>query len=202
MPAETSLPATDARILAIAADHVRRHGFGRTTVVSVAEAAGMTHANIYRYFPSKLALGDAVTAEWLKPIELMLATVADAPDPADDKLERMILALAGAQRDKLEADPFLFDLFAAAHEASRGVARKHRARVRGLLDRVIEEGLASGIFTIRRRERAAALVQDAVFRFMTPAAIRADRDIPRRVLDDRLAAVTAMLIRSLKAGTV
>ena len=202
MPTETSLPATDARILAIAADHVRRHGFGRTTVVSVAEAAGMTHANIYRYFPSKVALGDAVTAEWLKPIELMLATVADAPDPADDKLERMILALAGAQRDKLEADPLLFDLFAAAQEASRGVARKHRARVRGLLDRVIEEGLASGIFTIRRRERAATLVQDAVFRFMTPSAIRADKDLPRRVLDDRLAAVTAMLIRALKAGTV
>ena len=76
----------------------------------------MTHANVYRYFPSKAALADAVTADWLKPLEAELAQVADAPDPADDKLERMLMAIASTQRDKLEADPNLFDLYVSAHE--------------------------------------------------------------------------------------
>ena len=83
-------PSTDERILGIAAEHVRRFGFERTTVVGVAREAGMTHANVYRYFPSKVALADALTASWLAGVESLLAEAADAPDPADDKLERML----------------------------------------------------------------------------------------------------------------
>ena len=45
-----------ARLLAIATDHIRRFGAARVTVVAVAEEAGMSHANVYRFFASKAAL--------------------------------------------------------------------------------------------------------------------------------------------------
>lgn len=206
MPAATLSPAStppqsqDARILATAAEHVRRHGIARTTVVSVAREAGMTHANVYRYFPSKAALADAVTADWLKPLEAELAQVADAPDPADDKLERMLMAIASTQRDKLEADPNLFDLYVSAHEENRVVSRKHRQRVRMLVERVIEEGVGAEVFTLRRPEKGVTLVLDAVFRFTHPPAVRLDKDIPRRVLDDRLSTAVKLVLRGLKGG--
>jgi AcrR family transcriptional regulator len=192
----------DARILAVAAEHVRRYGLARTTVVSVAKEAGMTHANVYRYFPSKTALADAVTADWLRPVETALADVADAPDPADDKLERMLLALAASRRDRLEGDPNLFDLFVAANESNRGVARKHAARVRALVDRVIEEGIASDVFSVRRRDRALTLAFDLCFRFVHPVPVRLDREVPRRTLEERLGLTVSALLRSLKSGTV
>ena len=56
-------PAVDQRLLEIAAGHIRRFGAARTTIVGVAQEAGMSHANIYRYFPSKTGLLDAVTAQ-------------------------------------------------------------------------------------------------------------------------------------------
>ena len=192
--------STDTRILAAARDHVRRYGYERTTVVSVAREAGMTHANVYRYFPSKLALADALTTAWLKPVEADLAVIADAPDPADDKLERLLLAWAAALRDALERDPNLFDVFTDASTAMRGVARKHRARVRMLVDRILEEGVGSGIFAIRRTERAVTLIQDALFRCIHPLAIRLDREVPRRMLDERLESVVRSILRTLKAG--
>jgi AcrR family transcriptional regulator len=192
--------STDARILAIAADHVRRYGMARTTVTSIARDAGMTHANVYRYFRSKAALADAVTASWLRPIEAVLAETADAPDPADDKLERMILGLAAAHRDKLEADPNLFDLYVEAFQEMRGVARKHRARVRTLIDRVVEEGVGSGLFHVRRRDRAVTLLLDVVFRFVHPAPVRMDRETPRRLLDERLGAALRVGLRGLASG--
>jgi AcrR family transcriptional regulator len=65
--------------------------------VAIAEAAGMTHANVYRYFPSKEALIDAVVDAWIKSVETRLTDIADGPDPSDDKLERMVLALARAR---------------------------------------------------------------------------------------------------------
>jgi AcrR family transcriptional regulator len=198
--AGTDQDTTDARILAAALDHVRRYGYERTTVVSVARDAGMTHANVYRYFSSKLALADALTAAWLKPVEADLAVIADAPDPADDKLERLLLAWASALRDALEQDPNLFDVFTEASSAMRGVARKHRARVRMLIERILEEGVGSGIFVVKRTERAVALIHDGLFRFIHPLAIRLDRDVPRRLLDERLGTVVRSTLRTLKAG--
>ena len=59
----------DRRILDIAREQIKRFGAKRLTVVSVAEEAGMTHANVYRYFSSKLALCDALTT---RPIPLTI----------------------------------------------------------------------------------------------------------------------------------
>ncbi len=47
--------SNEARLVEIARAHVRRLGHARTTVVGIAADAGMTHANVYRYFPSKMA---------------------------------------------------------------------------------------------------------------------------------------------------
>jgi AcrR family transcriptional regulator len=44
---DAAMPA-DARLLTIAADHLKRFGARQVTVVSIADAAGMTHANVYR----------------------------------------------------------------------------------------------------------------------------------------------------------
>ena len=111
MPAPSTAHDTDMRILDLAAEHVRRFGASRLTIVSVAKDAGMSHGNVYRYFPSKEALFDAVTEQWLKPVEAACRTVADAPDPAFDKLERIIVSVHRSYLDKLEKDPEIFDLF-------------------------------------------------------------------------------------------
>ncbi len=102
---------TDQRLLSVAASHLRLVGARRLTVTAVAEAAGMTHANVYRYFPSKEALIDAVVDAWIKSVETRLSEIADAPDPADDKLERLILVMARANRDGLQENPALYAAF-------------------------------------------------------------------------------------------
>jgi AcrR family transcriptional regulator len=192
----------DARLLAIAADRLRRLGPKQVTVVAVAEEAGMTHANVYRYFPSKAALVDAVAGRWLKALEATLAVVADAPDPADDKLERLIQALARAHRNLLVEDRHLFDVYCTATETSRALIRKHRNRLRHLIERVVDEGIATGKFEPRDRERALAFVGDATFRFTNPIAARLDSEIPRDILDQRLAATIRVILRALANGSV
>jgi len=130
--AKAPAPETaDARILNIAIEHIRRFGLRKTTVVGIAEEAQMSHANVYRHFPSKQALIEAVTVHWLKPLEAGLRDIADGPDPAHDKLERMIMALWRAYRDQLEREPALFELFAEATRAGRPLARRHRTLVQG-----------------------------------------------------------------------
>ena len=86
------------RILAAALQQLKRHGLRKFTVVDVAEAAGMTHPNVYRYFTSKVALIDALVTNWLKPLEERIEMVVGAPDPVPDKLERMVVAISMAYR--------------------------------------------------------------------------------------------------------
>ncbi len=99
-----------AHLVEIARAHVRKYGHARTTVVGVAADAGMTHANVYRFFPSKTALLDEVVASGLRPLEARLREAADGADPAHDKLERILTAIHRDYRGKLDGDPALFDL--------------------------------------------------------------------------------------------
>jgi len=198
--ARTTPVSTDARLLAIAAEHLARLGPKRVTVVAVAAEAGMTHANVYRYFPSKDALLDAVAGRWLREVEAELAGIADAPDPADDKIERLLTALSLAQREALAREPNLFAVHLDAAVASRPIARRHRVRLRNLVERVVEEGIGTGSFSARDRERAIAYIFDASYRFTHPLAIQHDADVPRDLVDARLGAVIQAIQRILRAG--
>ncbi len=190
----------ESRILAIAAEHVRRFGAARTTVVGVAAEAGMTHANVYRYFPSKIALMEEITAAWLRPLEAKLREAAEGADPAYDKLERMLLAVHRAYRGKLDADPALFDLLIESLTKERASARKHRARVQSEMQRVVEEGVASGAFAMADRRRALALVFDTSHRFIHPVALRLDRETPAAALAQRFERIVSMTLRALRTG--
>jgi AcrR family transcriptional regulator len=199
--AEADAPA-DSRLLAIAADQLRRFGPKHVTVVSIAEAAGMTHANVYRYFTSKAALIDAVAGQWLRRLEATIAEIADSPDPADDKLERLIQAWARTHRELLKDDRHLFDVYCSATETSRALVRKHRSRMRVLIERVLDEGIVTGKFDPRDRERALHFISDAVYRFINPLMVRLDAEVPQDILDQRLAAMIRVILRSLELGTI
>jgi len=183
----------DALLLRIAAEHLARFGARRLTVVGVAEEAGMTHANVYRYFPSKAELIDAVAGQWLKEVEATLADIADSPDPADDKLERFVFAIARSYRICAETNPHVFDVYVSAVEHSRGIARKHRG---------LEEGVTTDVFRPKDRDQAMAFVIDAVQRFVNPVMVRIDVRVPRAVLDDRLNTVLSVVLRALAGGMV
>jgi AcrR family transcriptional regulator len=194
--------SADMRLLAIAADHLARLGPKGVTVVAVAAEAGMTHANVYRYFPSKDALLDAVAGRWLRTVEAELARIADAPDPADDKIERLLTALATAQRETLTREPNLFAVHREATIASRPIARRHRVRLRNLVERVVEEGIGAGAFLARDRERAIAYIFDASYRFTHPAAIQHDSDVPSDLVNARLSTVIHGIQRVLRSGAL
>lgn len=193
---------SEMRILSVAGEHLRQHGLRRFTVVAVAEEAGMTHANVYRYFPSRTALIDAVVDVWLKSAERKLADIADGPDPAEDKLERLILALAKANRDLLHEEPHLFAALSLAVAKRHAISRRNRTRVRALFERVIDDGIATGAFEPRDRDRAIAFVIDATHRFIHPASLELEADVPQASVDARLATLIKVALRTLATGVI
>jgi len=197
MAKSTAAASADARILELAIDHIRRFGPDRFTVVALARELGMSHANVYRYFASKAGLLEAVTAQWLRPIETGLREIADSPDPARDKLERMLGGLHRAYCEKLESEPELFAVFADLFRTRGGLARKHRTRIHAEVRRVIDEGAASAAFAGEEQNRALSLIFDAAHRFIHPVCLMLDRDIPRDLIAARFDRIMEIVFSTL-----
>lgn len=57
-----------------------RKGFDGASMQDLASAAGMSVGNFYRYFPSKLALVEALVERCMRDVQRDLAAVRDEPD--------------------------------------------------------------------------------------------------------------------------
>jgi len=79
-------------ILAAAWDLFRQLGV-RATIADVAERLGMSSANIYRFFPSKQALTDAICANQLAALTEAARVAAAGPGGAGQRIRATILAL-------------------------------------------------------------------------------------------------------------
>ena len=176
-------PLTADRILDAAEEVLRCNGPARTNVVDVARALGVSHGSIYRHFPTKAALRDAVAERWLARVSAPLAGIAvEAGTAAPGRLRRWLGALHAAKRRKVLDDPRLFATYQALAEQARGVVDAHLAELTAQLERIIADGVAAGDFTVADPAAAARAVFDATLRFHHPAHARdwRDADIERR----------------------
>src|SRR5690349_10346989 len=104
---------TVERILDAAEEVLRRYGPAKTTVVDVARALGVSHGSVYRHFPSKAALRDAVAERWLAAVSDPLEAIAAETGPAPERLRRWFDLLIATKRGRALDDP---ELFATYHE--------------------------------------------------------------------------------------
>jgi AcrR family transcriptional regulator len=101
--------------------------------VDVARALGVSHGAVYRHFPSKQALREAVTRHWLHQFHTIL-------EPIDDPRE-WIRALSAAKRDTARADPELFATYQALCDEQSGVVDEHVAWMVDQLEQLVgDEG--------------------------------------------------------------
>ncbi|HEY2205409.1 MAG TPA: TetR family transcriptional regulator [Pseudonocardia sp.] len=147
---------------------LRRYGPAKATVVDVARALKVSHGSVYRHFPSKAALREAVTRRWLDRAHARLAGIAEADGPAADRIREWLVALFEAKRRKALDDPELFATYSVLGRESSTVVDEH---VHGLVDQlrtIIEQGVAAGEFAADDPERAAGAVFAATARFHDP----------------------------------
>ena len=160
---------TRVRILEAAEDVLRRFGPRKTTVVDVARELGVSHGAVYRHFPSKVALRDAVTERWLHRISEPLAQIATGEGAADVRLRRWVDALVAAKRRKVRDDAEMFAAYHGLALESRDVIAAHVGDLVGQIARIVADGIASGVFAPGDPQRLARSVFDATNRFHNPA---------------------------------
>ena len=164
---ETTLARDD--ILDAAEGVLRRYGSAKTTVVDVARALDVSHGSIYRHFPSKAALRDAVAERWLHRVSAPLAAIAGDGDPAQVRLRRWFDRLVATKRRLVEQDPELFATYHALAEEARAVVEAHVGALVAQVAMILRAGITEGAFTAVDPERTAAALFVATAKFHHPA---------------------------------
>ena len=70
------------RILDVAEEHFRHIGFQKTTVADIVKPFGMSSANIYRFFPSRMAINASVCGRFLDSYIRAATSTAHIPGSA------------------------------------------------------------------------------------------------------------------------
>jgi AcrR family transcriptional regulator len=135
-----------ATILREAAALFRRQGFERTTVRSIAEAAGLKKGSLYHYITGKQRLLFEILQHALEDSLPALERIAEDPARASERLRAAvrlhILTLARNRDDVacfLEEGRRLGPEYRAAHQATRD-------RYESLFRRIIADGIETGEF--------------------------------------------------------
>jgi AcrR family transcriptional regulator len=81
---------TRVRIMDAAEALFRRLGFGKTAVADIAGELRMSPANVYRFFPSKNAIVEAICQRCLSEVEENAWAIARSKAPASQRLERLV----------------------------------------------------------------------------------------------------------------
>src|SRR5262245_49172558 len=160
---------TPDRILDAAEEVLRRFGPQKTAVVDVARALDVSHGSIYRHYPSKAALRDAVTSRWLHRVSQPLAAIANGRGAARRRLRRWLDELVAIKRAKAERDPGLFAMYHALAEEAREVVGEHVEELVAQLARIVRDGAELGEFRVRDPDAAARAIFDATARFHHPS---------------------------------
>ncbi|QES50252.1 TetR family transcriptional regulator [Streptomyces venezuelae] len=196
MPPAAAEPLTPERILEATEEVLRRYGPAKATVVDVARALGVSHGSVYRHFPSKAALREAVTDRWLgKTVGRLQQIVSATAEPAPARLESWLEALFEAKRHKAGDDPELFATYTVLLAENSGVVETHLAELVEQLARIIGEGVGSGTLTAPDVPAAARAVFDATARFHDPQ-YAADWQSPSIAAE--FEAVSTLVIRGLR----
>lgn len=100
-----------ARILDAARDLFRQFGFPKTSMQEIAEACGMSAANLYRFYEGKFAIGVAVASrDQAATLSSCDAAIQSASGDTADQLIMLFRAVIDETRRKMKKAPQLFEL--------------------------------------------------------------------------------------------
>ena len=136
---------TRSCILAVAWDLFRQLG-SRTTMADVAEKLGMSSANVYRFFPSKQALNEAVCESLLGELLKAARSELEAPGTASQRIAGMMLTIHRLMRDQMTDQARVHEIVQSACDEVWPPIVDYLHKCAAMLADVIAEGQSTGEF--------------------------------------------------------
>jgi AcrR family transcriptional regulator len=162
---------TRARIMEAAEGLFRRLGFAKTAVADIAAELKMSPANVYRFFPSKNAIIEAICQRCLAECEERAWAVARSRGSAAERTERLVLEILAYHKENHLTDQRVNDMVLAAIELSWGAIRAHKEHIRMVLEAILREGIERGEFEPVDPRETSRLMMISLVHFCHPVLV-------------------------------
>jgi AcrR family transcriptional regulator len=137
---------TRERIMETAETLFRRMGYAKTAVADIASELRMSPANIYRFFPSKAAIVQAMCQRCLVELEEKIWAIARSRGPAGQRIERLQFEIFEYHKENLIEDQKVSDIVQVALEESWDAILAHKEVIRTAIELILRDGIEAGEF--------------------------------------------------------
>lgn len=162
---------TRARIMEAAETLFRRLGYAKTTVADIAAELRMSPANVYRFFPSKTAIVQAICQVCLNELDEKVWTIARSKGAASERLERLELEIFAYHKENLLEEQKVNDIVMVAMEESWDAIMAHKEVIRTAVELILRDGIETGEFEPVDPRETSALIMKAFVAFCHPVLL-------------------------------
>ena len=195
-PAEAQRLEMVTRILDSAEKLFRHYGYAKTNVADVAKDLGMSPANIYRFFASKVEIHQAICARLLRTVQQLAELILSQDDmTAEARLRQWIHALHKITVETMLDQEKVHEMVIVALERDWQVVDAHIDRLNLIVADVIREGILAGEFPPQDPESAARCFGAATVLLCHPQMVAQCLAKPNRATPEEL---VEFAIRGLK----
>jgi AcrR family transcriptional regulator len=135
-----------ARILDCAERLFRHYGYSKTNVADMARELGMSTANIYRFFASKIEIHQAICGRMLAASYKQAFDISRLPIGAAERLRRFVHAQYRMTLETMLDEQKVHEMVIVAIERDWTVIEKHIDQMHDLLADIVRDGIEAGEF--------------------------------------------------------
>jgi AcrR family transcriptional regulator len=194
----TDIEAGRTQLLELVEGLIKQRGAVSVTLAELAAAAGMSPANIYRYFEDKEALFEAVAERWFAPKIRIMEEVVESNLPIRQKLHDFFARRFVHMRDEYGRDPNLFTSYME-------LGHEHFDTVRGYIDladhylaMVVSEAMDQGNLPGLSIDEAVSLINLMVQSFCNPELLPM---MVHRATEEKLGLIVDAILGGLQGKT-
>ena len=189
---------TRVRIMDAAEALFRRLGFGKTAVADIAAELRMSPANVYRFFPSKNAIVEAICQRCLSELDERMWAAARSRASAATRLEQLFLEIYAYHKDNLISEKRVHDIVLVAMENNWAAIDAHIQMMCNVIEMVVRDGIENGEFEPVEPRETAELIKRAMLHYCHPLMVaEALRERDEATVEKDARASVRFLIRAI-----
>jgi AcrR family transcriptional regulator len=175
-PLTAAALATRAAIMDTAERLFRTLGYQKTTVADIARDLRMSPANVYRFFPSKAAICEAIAERVLEQVVAGVWAIARGPGTAPERVRALFRLLQEQTVALFFHERRMHDMVAAAIDEHWPVVERYVDSIDEAFVALVRDGIAEGVFGGLAPEQAGRLMHCASVLFTHPTLVQQCQD--------------------------
>ena len=193
---QTDIQAGREQLLDIATALIEERGNTALTMTELAALAGMSPANLYRYFENKDAVIEAIAGRWFAPKVAVMEEVVASDLPPRRKLFEFYARRFALIREMWERDQVLFQTYCDVGEEHFEVVRSYVDLGDHYLGQIVAEAMAEGFFAGLEIDETISLINQMVAVYVNISLMAL---VMPKLSEDKLARIIDAIFDGLSA---